>query len=80
MCSVYTYTPTHTSPASLFFRKRLSQAIEDVVVSKRRAQYEEALSKEVLDYDTWFDYIRLEEAQVRPPTGCVMRRRRLGCC
>lgn len=39
------------------------EAIEDVIVSKRRTQYEEALSKDALDYDTWFDYIRLEESQ-----------------
>jgi len=39
------------------------QGIEDVIVSKRRTQYEEKLSNDALDYDTWFDYIRLEEAQ-----------------
>lgn len=33
-------------------------------MGKRRAQYEEALSSDPLDYDTWFDYARLEEAQV----------------
>lgn len=38
---------------------------QDVVVGKRRAQYEEALSSDPLDYDTWFDYARLEEAQVK---------------
>lgn len=38
---------------------------QDVVVGKRRAQYEEALSSDPLDYDTWFDYARLEEAQAR---------------
>lgn len=38
-------------------------AIEDVVVGKRRGQYEEALSSDPLDYDTWFDYTRLEEGQ-----------------
>jgi hypothetical protein len=45
------------------WRWRGGQAIEDVVVSKRRTQYEEALSRDALDYDTWFDYIRLEESQ-----------------
>lgn len=34
-------------------------------MGKRRAQYEEALSSDPLDYDTWFDYARLEEAQVK---------------
>eukprot|EP00199_Chlamydomonas_sp_CCMP681_P001209 CAMPEP_0119102100 /NCGR_PEP_ID=MMETSP1180-20130426/957_1 /TAXON_ID=3052 ORGANISM="Chlamydomonas cf sp, Strain CCMP681" /NCGR_SAMPLE_ID=MMETSP1180 /ASSEMBLY_ACC=CAM_ASM_000741 /LENGTH=713 /DNA_ID=CAMNT_0007086327 /DNA_START=55 /DNA_END=2196 /DNA_ORIENTATION=+ len=37
------------------------QGIEDVVVSKRRFQYEEAISQNPLNYDTWFDYIKLEE-------------------
>jgi hypothetical protein len=32
-----------------------------VVASKRRFQYEEALAADPLQYDTWFDYIRLEE-------------------
>lgn len=35
--------------------------IEDVVVSKRRFQYEEAVKAEPLNYDHWFDYLRLEE-------------------
>jgi crooked neck len=35
--------------------------IEDVIVSKRRFQYEEELKRNAKDYDTWFDYIRLEE-------------------
>ena len=66
----FTSSCTHVliqTPSSLLHS--WPQAIEDVVVSKRRAQYEEALSTEALDYDTWFDYIRLEEAQV----SCVGR-------
>ncbi|CAG7820822.1 unnamed protein product, partial [Allacma fusca] len=35
--------------------------IENVITSKRRFQYEEALKDNPLDYDTWFDYIRLLE-------------------
>ena len=54
----FTHTPTHThTPLPI------TTAIEDVVVSKRRGQYEEALSADPLDYDTWFDYTRLEEGQ-----------------
>eukprot|EP00743_Colponemidia_sp_Colp-15_P004301 GILK01004640.1.p1 GENE.GILK01004640.1~~GILK01004640.1.p1 ORF type:complete len:679 (+),score=156.35 GILK01004640.1:58-2037(+) len=35
--------------------------IEDVIVSKRRFQYEEQLRQTPNNYDIWFDYIRLEE-------------------
>jgi crooked neck len=35
--------------------------LEEVLVNKRRHQYEEALKQNILDYDIWFDYIRLEE-------------------
>ncbi|OUS42195.1 hypothetical protein BE221DRAFT_188001 [Ostreococcus tauri] len=38
------------------------EGIEDVVVSQRRFKYEEEVSKNPLNYDTWFDYIRLEES------------------
>lgn len=37
-------------------------AIEDVIVSKRRFQYEEEVKANPLNYDAWFDYIRLLEA------------------
>lgn len=35
--------------------------IEDAIEGKRRFQYEEEVRKSPLNYDTWFDYIRLEE-------------------
>lgn len=38
-------------------------AIDDVVVSKRRFQYEEAVKKDPLNYDAWFDYLRLMEEE-----------------
>jgi len=38
------------------------EGIEDVVVGQRRFKYEEEVSKNPLSYDTWFDYIRLEES------------------
>lgn len=38
------------------------EGIEDVIVGKRRAQYEESITAKPLDYDVWFDYVRLEEA------------------
>ncbi|KAF2366623.1 HAT (Half-A-TPR) repeat [Trinorchestia longiramus] len=37
-------------------------SIDDVITSKRKFQYEEALKKNNLDYDTWFDYVRMLEA------------------
>lgn len=36
-------------------------AIEDVIVSKRRFQYEEEVKANPLNYDAWFDYLRLLE-------------------
>ena len=36
--------------------------IEDVIVSKRRFQYEEQVKEHPLNYDAWFDYVRLEES------------------
>ncbi|ONK81203.1 uncharacterized protein A4U43_C01F26420 [Asparagus officinalis] len=38
------------------------EGIEDAIVGKRRFQYEEEVRKNPLSYDTWFDYIRLEES------------------
>jgi crooked neck len=35
--------------------------VENVILTKRRAQYEEAVKENPLNYDAWFDYIRLEE-------------------
>lgn len=37
-------------------------AIEEVVLNKRRFIYEEALQKNPRNYDVWFDYVRLEES------------------
>ncbi|KAM0748141.1 protein prenylyltransferase [Meredithblackwellia eburnea MCA 4105] len=39
--------------------------IESTVLGKRRIQYEEELSHESRNYDTWFDYARLEEDAYR---------------
>ena len=35
---------------------------QDVIVGERRFQYEAEVKKNPLNYDSWFDYIRLEEA------------------
>lgn len=37
-------------------------AIEDVIVSKRRFKYEEEVKANPYNYDAWFDYLRLLEA------------------
>ncbi|GLJ15384.1 hypothetical protein SUGI_0252520 [Cryptomeria japonica] len=38
------------------------EGIEDVIVGKRRFQYEEEVKEGPLNYDAWFDYVRLEES------------------
>ncbi len=38
------------------------KGIEEVIANKRRFQYETRLSDNPHDYDTWFDYVRLEES------------------
>ncbi|CAN0371248.1 unnamed protein product [Hapterophycus canaliculatus] len=38
------------------------QGIEEVIMNNRRLQYEERASASPLDYDNWFDYLRLEES------------------
>jgi len=47
------------------FEKRFGSraSVEDIVWSKRRAKYEDKLSKEPFDYDTWFDYLRMVEQE-----------------
>ena len=37
-------------------------AIENVILNKRRHFYEQEIAKNPLDYDNWFDYVRLEES------------------
>ncbi|KAL1816477.1 hypothetical protein DCAR_0520880 [Daucus carota subsp. sativus] len=46
------------------FEKRYGdrEGIEDAIVGKRRFQYEDEVRKNPLNYDSWFDYIRLEES------------------
>ncbi|RKP24063.1 hypothetical protein SYNPS1DRAFT_17693, partial [Syncephalis pseudoplumigaleata] len=45
------------------FEKRFGDQheIESVVTAKRRVQYEEQIKENPRNYDTWFDYARLEE-------------------
>jgi len=48
------------------FEKRYGDrsGIEDVIVSKRKFQYEEEVKINPHNYDAWFDYIRLVESDV----------------
>jgi crooked neck len=41
-------------------------ALEDVILSKRRFQYEEELKENARNYDVWWDYTRLEEDRGEP--------------
>ena len=38
------------------------EGIEEVIVGKRRFQYEDDVKRNPLNYDTWFDYLKLEES------------------
>ena len=49
--------------------------IEDVIVDKRRTQYEDAVAANPHNYDAWFDYIRLEESEAN-----LVRHLRMVCC
>ncbi|KAG2447486.1 hypothetical protein HYH02_007413 [Chlamydomonas schloesseri] len=78
--SIYRYALDHIPKASapslyqrfVAFEKQHGdrEGIEQVVVSKRRFQYEEDIAKSPYNYDTWFDYIKLEEG-----TGDIERTR-----
>ena len=39
---------------------------QDVIVGERRFQYEADVKRDPLNYDSWFDYIRLEESAGQP--------------
>ena len=38
-------------------------AIEDVIFTKQRAEYKKKLAQDPLDYDSWFEYAKMEEEQ-----------------
>lgn len=44
------------------------EAVEAVVVEKKRAEYEKCVADDPRDYDTWFDLIHLERAEGTPDT------------
>ena len=45
---------------------RLIWRAQDVIVGERRFQYEADVKRDPLNYDSWFDYIRLEESAGQP--------------
>lgn len=49
----------------VLFEKRHGnkQEIESVIVQQRREVFEQKLTTDAYDYDTWMDYIRLEESE-----------------
>lgn len=42
------------------------EGVEDVILSKRRVQYEEQIKANPKNYDVWFDFARLEETSQDP--------------
>lgn len=40
--------------------------LQDVVVSERRFQYDAEVTRSPMNYDAWFDYVRLEESAGDP--------------
>ena len=55
----------HLFKAYTQFEKRYGDraGIEDVIISKRKFQYEEEVKANPANYDAWFDYVRLMEAE-----------------
>ena len=49
--------------ASFEKRHGTKKDIEDVIIQKRRSQYEELVQADRYNYDNWFDYCRLEETE-----------------
>lgn len=51
--------------AFLAFEKQhgSTDGIEDIIINRRRTSYEELLAANPLNYDAWFDYVRLEESE-----------------
>eukprot|EP01059_Diplonema_ambulator_P006690 TRINITY_DN16308_c0_g1_i1.p1 TRINITY_DN16308_c0_g1~~TRINITY_DN16308_c0_g1_i1.p1 ORF type:complete len:652 (+),score=283.37 TRINITY_DN16308_c0_g1_i1:45-1958(+) len=42
------------------------EGIEEALISRRRFEYEESVNAMASNYDVWFNYIRMEEAQNNP--------------
>ncbi|XP_035731229.1 crooked neck-like protein 1 [Vespa mandarinia] len=44
-------------------KKYQEQGIEDVIISKRKYQYEQEVKENFSNYDVWFDYLRLVKSE-----------------
>ena len=71
---IYKYALEHIAKAEdltdlnkeyIAFEKRHGErrGIEEAILGRRRDEYEERLRLNSFDYDTWFDYIRIEESE-----------------
>ncbi|KAK6035352.1 HAT repeat protein, partial [Cooperia oncophora] len=58
-----TFSNTYTVHEKKFGERA---GIEDVIVSKRRTQYEKQIAENSFNYDAWFDYLRLLENEECP--------------
>lgn len=47
--------------------------IEEVIVSKRKLQYEQEIQENPNNYDAWFDYIRLVEGKVSSNNHIILK-------
>ena len=67
------YSLHHRAPAPAPAPAPTPACEQEVIVSERRFQYEEEVRANPLNYDGWFDYIRLEES-----AGDIERTREVG--
>lgn len=64
--------------AFLYQRYGDREGMDGAIVGKRRLQYGDEVKKNHLNYDNWFDYIRLEESvAIKDRISEVYER---GCC
>ncbi|CAO2578504.1 Crooked neck-like protein 1 [Lemmus lemmus] len=63
---IYKYALDRISKQEKKFGDR--RGIEDIIVSKRRFQYEEEVKANPHNYDAWFDYLRLVESDAEADT------------
>ena len=51
---------------SASFAATARDVLQDVVMSERRFQYDAEVTRSPMNYDAWFDYVRLEESAGDP--------------
>jgi crooked neck len=67
------HSEVHT--AFLAFEKQHGSraSIEEAIIAKRRGAYEAAVAENPLNYDAWFDWVRLEESEAGAGAGADHR-------